>query len=270
MKLSSEDPNRKTVLLSFDIEEFDMPMEYGKSIPINEQINISREGTLTILDILAEHKIKATFFSTVVFATHAKDLILRIIEEGHELASHGYFHSQFKREHLLQSKQELEKISGKPVNGFRMARMMPVEDKAIQDAGYVYNSSLNPVYLPGRYNNFFRPRTFFQTDYLIQIPASATPVIRLPLFWLSFHNLPQWLYRSACKQTINADHYLNIYFHPWEFIDLTPTKFGLPKFVSKNSGAQMTERFHLWIRWMKNKEYRFSTLSEFAELHKQV
>lgn len=266
----SSDPNQKTVLLSFDIEEFDMPMEYDKTIPFHEQISVSAEGTKIILDILKEHKIRATFFSTVVFATHAKDLIHRIIAEGHELASHGYFHLQFEREHLLQSKLELEKISGKPVNGFRMARMMPVEDNAIQEAGYVYNSSLNPVYLPGRYNNFFKPRTFFYTDKLLQVPASATPIIRLPLFWLSFHNFPQWLYRAACFRTINVDYYLNIYFHPWEFIDLTQPKFGLPKFVSKNSGAQMTERFHMWIRLMKNKEYRFSTLSEFAELHKQV
>lgn len=269
MRLTKKDFRQKTILLSFDIEEFDIPKEYGKTIPFHEQISISKEGTTAILDILKEHKIRATFFSTVIFATHATELISRIVVEGHELASHGYFHSKFENKHLLESKVALEKISGKSVTGFRMARMMPVEDNAIADAGYLYNSSLNPVYLPGRYNNFLKPRSVFRTGKLLQIPASATPVIRFPLFWLSFHNLPQSLYRMACRYTINTDHYLNIYFHPWEFIDLTQSKFGLPKFVSKNSGTQMITRFNSWIAWLKQQHFQFNTLSEFAELQKQ-
>ena len=269
MRLTKKDFRQKTVLLSFDIEEFDMSAEYGKVLPIEEQIMISADGTKILLDILKEHKISATFFSTVVFASRATDLIKRIVDDGHELASHGYFHSQFENKHLLESKLELEKISGKSVTGFRMARMMPVEDKAITDAGYLYNSSLNPVYLPGRYNNFFKPRTVFHKGRLVQIPASATPIIRLPLFWLSFHNLPQSLYRLACRYTINTDQYLNIYFHPWEFIDLTQSKFGLPKFVSRNSGTLMITRFNSWIAWLKQQHYQFNTISAFAELQKQ-
>jgi peptidoglycan/xylan/chitin deacetylase (PgdA/CDA1 family) len=253
----------KKVLLSFDIEEFDMPLEYGKSISFHDQISVSSKGTKIILDILQENQVPATFFSTVVFAKNAKDLIQRIMQEGHELASHGYFHSAFENKHLAESKSELEKLSGKSINGFRMARMMPVDDAAIENAGYIYNTSLNPVYLPGRYNNFFKPRTIFKTDSLVQLPASATPIVRIPLFWLSFHNFPLWIYKAACARTINQDGYLNIYFHPWEFTDLTLPDYGLPKFVSKNSAEQMINRFKTWIHWMKEQGYTFSTISDF-------
>lgn len=253
----------KQILLSFDIEEFDMPLEYGMTIPFDEQIHVSASGTKIILDILLENQIKATFFSTVVFASQATDLIRRIISEGHELASHGYFHSKFQQEHLAESKSELEKISGRAVHGFRMARMMPVDDEAIQRAGYFYNSSLNPVYLPGRYNNFFKPRTMYSANGVTQLPASATPLVRFPLFWLSFHNLPMWLYKSACVRTINHDGYLNIYFHPWEFVDLTNPNFGLPSFVSRNSGSKMIDRFSDWVAWMKKKDYTFDTIKKF-------
>jgi hypothetical protein len=255
----------KTVLLSFDLEEFDMPMEYGKTIDFSDQIRVSEEGASTILDILLHNNIKATFFSTVIFATHAGNLIKRIIDEGHELASHGYFHSAFEEKHLLESKVELERLSGHSIDGFRMARMMPVSDQAIQAAGYLYNSSLNPVYLPGRYNNFFKPRTRFVIDKLVQLPASATPLIRLPLFWLSFHNLPLWLYKAACTRTINNDGYLNTYFHPWEFIDLTNADYGLPSFVSRNSGEKMVHRFNDWLAWMRSsKNYSFQTIRDFV------
>jgi peptidoglycan/xylan/chitin deacetylase (PgdA/CDA1 family) len=253
----------KKILLSFDIEEFDMPAEYGKTLPFEEQIRISTQGSHAILDVLAAHGINATFFSTVVFAKHAGEIIARIGKEHHELASHGYYHSQFEHAHLAASKNELEKLSGKPVTGFRMARMMPVDDRAIAAAGYRYNSSLNPVYLPGRYNNFFKPRTLFEADGLLQLPASAVPGIRFPLFWLSFHNLPLWLYKTACAATIQRDGYLNTYFHPWEFIDLGNPAYGMPGYVARNSGQQMIERFDNWIRWAKKKGYGFTTIGQF-------
>jgi peptidoglycan/xylan/chitin deacetylase (PgdA/CDA1 family) len=255
----------KKVLLSFDIEEFDMPLEYGKKIEFEKQISVSSQGTRIILDILKQHKIQATFFSTVVFASNAQPLVDELLNDGHELASHGYYHSSFEIEHLLKSKNELEKISGRPIAGYRMARMMPVENQAIASAGYTYNSSLNPVYLPGRYNNFFKPRTIFKTNSLIQLPASAVPVVRFPLFWLSFHNLPLWLYKQSCKRTMNSDGYLNLYFHPWEFTDLAKSEYGFPGYVSKNSGSQMINRFNSLIEWMKKQNYSFSTITNFLK-----
>lgn len=253
----------KTVLLSFDLEEFDMPLEYGKAIQFSDQISVSSEGTRIILDLLLENNIKATFFSTVAFATHAGSLIKRIIDEGHELASHGYYHSSFEEKHLLESRLELERLSGSAIEGYRMARMLPVSDNAIQAAGYRYNSSLNPVYLPGRYNNFFKPRTKFFTGKLTQLPASATPWMRIPLFWLSFHNFPLWFYKAACSRTIEHDGYINTYFHPWEFTHLKNPSYGLPGFVSINSGEKMTSRFQALINWMKSNGYSFSTIKDF-------
>ena len=53
------------ILLSFDIEEFDMPFEYERKIDFNDQINISIQGTNAILDILKKYQVKATFFSHI-------------------------------------------------------------------------------------------------------------------------------------------------------------------------------------------------------------
>lgn len=47
------------ILLSFDIEEFDMPLEYGKDISFQDQMEISRKGTIIILDLLKKYQIKA-------------------------------------------------------------------------------------------------------------------------------------------------------------------------------------------------------------------
>lgn len=246
------------ILFSFDIEEFDMPFEYGKTISFEDQINISIEGTTSILDLLEKHQLKATFFSTVVFAENAPEIIKRIVKQGHEIASHSYFHSDFKVEHLLESRMKLEEITKTKVIGFRMPRMQPVDESEIFKAGYVYNSSINPTYLPGRYNNFSKPRTCFKQDGVWQIPASVSPLIRFPLFWLSFHNLPLWLYKVLCKVTLKKDKYLNIYFHPWEFTNIKDSeRFGFPKYVSKNTGIEMINRLDNLIVWMKKNNNSF-------------
>ncbi|RLJ79377.1 polysaccharide deacetylase family protein [Pedobacter alluvionis] len=253
-------------MLSFDIEEFDMPFEYGKEISFEDQIAISRAGTIAILDILDKYNVKATFFCTVTFAENIPDLIKRITETGHELASHGYYHSDFKPEHLLQSKLKLEELSGKEITGYRMARMMPVDEKEIEKAGYTYNTSINPTYLPGRYNNFNISRTHFIKDNVLQIPASVSPMVRFPLFWLSFHNLPLIIYKTLASWTYKKDKYLNIYFHPWEFTDLNDfERFGFPGYVRKNTGIKMIERMEILISWMKRKNYPFGTFQEFIK-----
>ncbi|MGM9476923.1 polysaccharide deacetylase family protein [Pedobacter sp. GSP4] len=253
------------VLLSFDIEEFDMPFEYGKTISFEDQISISRAGTIAILDILDKYEVKATFFCTVTFAENIPDLIKRITDTGHELASHGYYHSDFKPEHLLQSKQKLEELSGKEIIGYRMARMMPVDEKEIEKAGYTYNSSINPTYLPSRYNNFGISRTYFIKDNVLQLPASVSPLFRFPLFWLSFHNLPLAMYKTLANWTYKKDNYLNIYFHPWEFTDLDDfERFGFPGYVRKNTGAKMIQRMENLIVWLKaKKKYPFGTIQQF-------
>ena len=246
------------ILLSFDIEEFDMPFEYGNDISFENQIAVSEKGTEIILNLLQKHQIKATFFSTVVFAEKVPHLIKRIINEGHELASHTYYHSNFEITHLKQSKDALETLSQTEVIGFRMPRMYPVDEREIENAGYLYNSSINPTFLPGRYNHLDKPRTYFKQDGVWQIPASVSPIIRFPLFWLSFHNLPLWIYKIICNITFLKDNYLNIYFHPWEFTDLRDfNRFGFPGYVSKNSGIQMYDRLDNLIIWMKKKNYRF-------------
>ncbi len=254
------------VLLSFDIEEFDMPFEYNKSIDFKDQIQISIAGTTSILDLLKKNKVKATFFSTVTFAKNAPSIIQRIITEGHELASHGVFHSDFKNEHLLESRLALEELSGLKIKGYRMARMMPVDEAEIQNAGYSYNSSINPTWLPGRYNNRHISRTYFMQSGVLQIPASVSPLSRFPLFWLSFHNLPLWYYKHLAKRTYQWDGYLNVYFHPWEFTDLKDKeRFGFPGYVSKNTGQDMIERMDRFMQWINKNKYPCGTINQFIK-----
>lgn len=254
------------ILLSFDIEEFDAPLEHGVDLPFEEQMRTSVEGTRKILACLSRHRVKATFFCTANFALHAKELIADIQKGGHEIASHGYNHSTFEVADLRKSKETLEELTGQTINGFRMARMMPVDEKEIQKAGYLYNSSLNPTCIPGRYNHLGEPRTYFFKEGVLQLPASVTPIFRFPLFWLSYHNLPASLYRRLALWTWKKDGYFLTYFHPWEFTPLADRKeLKLPFVMTHHAGSGMTRRLDDLIRFFKENKALFGTYSQFTQ-----
>jgi len=255
------------ILLSFDVEEFDVPDEFGYPILFEEQIEISRKGTHRILDVLEKHQVKATFFITVQFALYAREVVDRIVNDGHEIGSHGFYHSQFSEADLETSRIQLETLGKCEVKGYRMPRMMPVSEEAIKKAGYIYNSSLNPTWVPGRYNNLSKPRTFFYEHDVLQLPRSVTPWFRLPLFWITFHVMPLWLYFHFCKLTLKKDGYLNLYFHPWEFMDLKDhPRFKLPFYITKNSGELLVNRLDQLIHYFKLRKERFGRTDSFIKL----
>lgn len=252
------------ILLSFDIEEFDVPREHGVDIAMTDQVAASVQGTHRILDILKEEDVKATFFCTANFAQQATDVIQRIQAEGHEVASHGFYHWTFQEEDLLASRLALENITKCPVVGYRQARMMPVSEDAIREAGYTYNSSLNPTFIPGRYMHLTAPRTYFKKADVWQVPASVSPLIRFPLFWLSMHNLPMSVYLWLCDRALQKDRYLTTYFHPWEFIELQQhPEWKLPYIIRNQSGKSMCQRLQRFIQHYKQKNQPFITYQIF-------
>jgi len=254
------------IFLSFDIEEFDNPLPYTQTINFEQQMSISKLGTTRILNLLFQKDVKATFFCTANFAMNATDLIDRMVNEGHEVASHGYYHAKFEIKDLKESKDVLERLTGRTVFGFRMPNMKPVDAMAIIDAGYQYNSSLNPTFLPGKYNNLDKPRRIFYEGALCQIPASVSSLLRIPLFWLSLHNFPLSLYKRMCIGAIKKDGYLNVYFHPWEFADLSAPEVKLPSYIVRNSGIALINRLGDVIECFKQKKYLFGTLKECSNL----
>ncbi|HNS58942.1 MAG TPA: polysaccharide deacetylase family protein, partial [Nitrosomonas europaea] len=81
--------------LTIDVEDYFqvsafaryIPRSSWDSLPCRVERNIDR-----ILILLDEHKIKATFFTLGWIAERYPSMVKRIVENGHELASHGYAH----------------------------------------------------------------------------------------------------------------------------------------------------------------------------------
>jgi hypothetical protein len=249
------------VLLSFDVEEFDMPLEYGFDISAAKQMQVGKDGLDAIMPVLNDPAIAATLFTTANFAMHYPDTI-RELASGHEIASHTFYHSDFRDEHLLQSRKKLEEICAQPVTGLRMPRMRKVEIEEVKKAGYQYDSSINPTWLPGRYNNLHLPRTMYHDHGMLRVPASVSPTFRIPLFWLSFKNLPYVVFKNLALRTLKKDGYVCLYFHPWEFTVIE--NYGLPGYTRKPDGNILLQRLQQLVVDLK-KAGEFISMSGFIK-----
>ena len=247
---------QRYILMSFDVEEFDMPLEYNQNLSIYEQMEVGFKGLQATMSAIHGTDAPCTFFTTAHFANWFPDTIKQISRK-HEIASHTFYHSQYKTADLLQSRLELENLTGQPVYGLRMPRMMKVPMKDVVEAGYTYDSSVNPTWVPGRYNNLSLPRTIYTDQNMLRVPASVSPRMRIPLFWLAFKNMPYSLFKQLTIQTLRKDGYLCLYFHPWEFTDIW--EFEIPGYAKRWSGEKLQNRLYRLIKDLKS-EGDFSTM----------
>src|ERR1700757_3510024 len=124
------------ICLTFDLEEFDLPLEYKHPISDAEQIEITSKGMNALLPLLEKEKIACTFFTTANYAQQKPGQIKQL-SALHEIASHSFFHSSFDASDLKKSKDVLQNICGTEVIGFRMPRMASVNYSNLQAAGYL-------------------------------------------------------------------------------------------------------------------------------------
>lgn len=250
------------ILLTFDLEEFDLPLEYGLTISAEEQMAITNQGLDRLQGVLDKHGVAVTFFTTAYYAEKNVDT-MRQLAAKHEIASHMYYHLAYDDKYIAQSKFRLEELLGIKVEGFRMPRLKPFNRELLINAGYRYDSSLNPTFIPGKYNNFFAKKTPYteNSSGCIVLPASVSTFFRIPLFWLSFKNFPCWFYNCLCRLALKRQGYLNLYIHPWEFADLG--HFSIPAYVKRHSGDALLNRLDKLIGNLK-KRGQFVTAKDFV------
>src|SRR5207248_473096 len=83
-------------------------------------------NTDRVLALLDDYRVKATFFVLTWNAERHPEVVRRIADAGHEIASHGYRHrliydqspAEF-RDDIMRSKKILEDLIGEPVWGYR-------------------------------------------------------------------------------------------------------------------------------------------------------
>ena len=240
---------KRTILLTWDVEEYDVAADFGAPPLPDGGLATGMEIWRSWLETSARWNVPGTVFVTARMAEASPSLVNATQALGHEIASHGWTHQRGADLRLLESRALLSQISGREILGFRSPRLRPVPLEEVAAAGYRYDSSSNPAIVPGRYCRWGAKRKPHREGALWEVPASVLPLVRFPLFWASFHILPLPLYLFASRMLLAWDGVLSLYFHPWELSDL-PEK-EIPFWIRRRSRQRRIERMQTLIRALR-------------------
>lgn len=186
-----------------------------------------------ILSLLEEHQTRATFFVLGWLARRLPQLVRKIHDAGHEIASHGYWHesvtgqsrNEFADDVRL-AKETIEEIIGHAVIGYR-APNYSINARTtwalaeLEQQGFAYDSSVYPVRAPhGRYGSAGGPlRPYRIRPGLWEFPLPTMTILgrRIPAATGGYLRLcPMSITERALKQNARCNIPVVVNIHPWE------------------------------------------------------
>jgi polysaccharide deacetylase family protein (PEP-CTERM system associated) len=187
-----------------------------------------------VLEMFAQADVRATFFTLGWVAKRHPALMRRIVEQGHELASHGFDHARvftmdeagFARD-LETSRKAIEDAAGGPIRGYRapsfsIDHRTPWAYEALARQGFTYSSSVAPI-AHDHYGWRAAPRFAFRPlagSNFLEIPVTTAIFAgrRLAAGGGGFFRvLPYGFSRWAIRQVNRREGRPAVfYFHPWE------------------------------------------------------
>jgi polysaccharide deacetylase family protein (PEP-CTERM system associated) len=235
-------------LASFDVEDWFHAENIRASLDTPDWTTLEgrvERNTHDLLDILAGVGALSTFFVLGWVARRYPALVRRIVEDGHELASHTDSHRQLRllprrelAEELLRSRETLEQVSGTRVLGVR-APNFSISDEvldAMAEAGYWYDSSFFALRAHRRYGRLSgaidpEDAVVEVRPGLLELPMSRLNVGRVALPWSGgayFRLIPYRVFRRGVAVRLRRRSWFMFYLHPWELDHDEAAPAGLP------------------------------------------
>lgn len=238
------------------------------------------ENTLKLLDLFEQREIKCTFFVLGWVAERFPELIRKLSEQGHEIASHGYSHQlvytqtpEVFREETKKSKDILEQITQQPILGYRAASYSITRKSLwaldiLDELGFEWDSSIFPVH----HDNYGVPGSPTQPytielengNKITEFPLTSAKVMGMSIpaagggyFRQYPYALSRWLFERA---SVNQTRPLIFYLHPWE---IDPDQPRVPNASLKSKFRHYTNLHRCYGRLERMiNDFNFGTIQQ--------
>ena len=203
-------------------------------------------NTERALQLFADKGIFATFFTLGWVAEREPALIRRIVENGHEIANHGYAHDRVHtftpegfRADIRKARALIEDAAGAEVKGYRAPSFSIGSGnrwalEVLAEEGYAYSSSVAPI----RHDHYGWP----EAPRFPHRPVAGSDMIEVPVTTVAyagrrmacggggfFRLLPYGLSEWAIDRVNRVEGEPTVfYFHPWEIDPDQPVVPGAP------------------------------------------
>lgn len=203
-------------------------------------------NTECALQLFADKGVSATFFTLGWVAEREPALIRRIVENGHEIANHGYAHDRVHtftpesfRADIRKARALIEDAAGAEVKGYRAPSFSIGSGnrwalEVLAEEGYAYSSSVAPI----RHDHYGWP----EAPRFPHRPVAGSDMIEVPVTTVEyagrrmacggggfFRLLPYGLSEWAIDRVNRIEGEATVfYFHPWEIDPEQPVVPGAP------------------------------------------
>lgn len=224
--------------LTIDVEDYFQVAALAEAVKYDDWPSMEyrvEANTDRLLRLFDNASVKATFFILGWVAERSPQLVRRIANAGHEVASHGYSHQLIYsqtpavfREETRRSKAILEDILSVGVTGYRAASYSITNQSRwaldiLAEEGFTWDSSIFPVH-HDRYGMPGTPRwphrlTTDKGYELAEFPLSTLkfPGYTLPIAGGGYFRLfPYWFSRWGLGSINRQGQPFVFYLHPWE------------------------------------------------------
>ena len=176
-------------MFSVDVEEYFQVLALEQAVPRREWDRMPSRVEASVdrlLELLARHGATGTFFTVGWLAERKPAMVRRIAEQGHEIASHSWWHRRVTsltpdelRDDVRRCRTVLEQAAGRRVVGFRAPSfsIVPGAEWAFDvliEEGY----SLRLQHLPDSAAGLWLPRGARRP---VRDPPSVRDVLELPM-----------------------------------------------------------------------------------------
>jgi len=270
-------------LLTIDIEDYYQTSGMSDLAPFErwgEFASRIEQNVECVLELLGN--IKATFFILGWEARNHPQLIRKISESGHEVATHGEYHrliTSLSRDEFtadLKSAIEfLEDTTGKRVLGHRAPSFSITDEtpwafEVMVELGLKYDSSVFPVRrkrggIEGAQQTPYDINC--EAGILTEYPLAVMDFFRkkLPVAGGGFFRIyPYWLTKRAITDLNKENIPVVVYLHPWEFDPRQPrlksffNRSGFNQYVSLNSTEKKLRQLL--------KDFEFTTIKDHLNI----
>lgn len=180
---------RPIVCLSFDFDALSLPIARGQATPTPlSRGEFCVVGAARILDLMAAHKIRGSWFIPGHTIETFPDICARVFRAGHEIGHHGWRHispARLSREdeaaELARGNEAVKKLSGSYARGYRSPAwdLSPHTVELLLEQGFTYDSSM----MAHDYEPYFAR---VGDEYPADAPAvfgKPTNLLEMPISW---------------------------------------------------------------------------------------
>ena len=260
----------KVAFVTMDMESFfDSGCMKRHNITPDEEFDCASEVE-RFINYLDENNVKATIFVAVSFLSRCKDILLKAIKNGHEIALHCLEHKdvrtmsveQFEAE-IIEAKDTIKKELGVEPVGFRFPCFKYTNEhmEVIKRNGFIYDSSATTKELRNKITidkGFYEfSPNIYKFLLIFRINLSGGGYLRL---------MPKWSYSHKLNKCIKNGYY-QLYLHPFEIYEGKFPKYKKlnifeKMYITRGRKQYLSLISHLIDR-LKGEGYEFFTMKEY-------